>query len=178
MKSNLSIITTMVLMAIIIISSCAKKDAAPVTPEPNNEDLSLYQNSKDTAGFVWYKNSSAILNIASLPGHDSPKIRTRYNYKAAEKLDINGKVITGSVFAENSLIVKELFDASNNFVEYAVMCKAPSSPNADAYGWVWGIYKPDGTVESSATGLGASCTGCHKNTAGSIDLTLMNAGHP
>jgi len=164
-------------MTLIIVYSCSKKNADPV-PVEDNEDLSLYLHSKDTTGFVWYKNDDTILGIATLPGHDLPKVRTRYNAEAASKLDANGKVIVGSVFATNSLIVKELFDTLNNFKEYAVMCKAPNSPNADAYGWVWGIYSPAGDVESSVKGQGASCTGCHQNTAGSIDLTLMNAGHP
>lgn len=177
MKYTISGILCILTAAAIVLNACSKKDD-PAPDAVNAEDQELYQAALVTSGSAWYKLDPAVLDKAVGSGHDDPKLRTRYNSKAAEKLDVTGKVIAGSVFDENSAIIKELYDASGKLVRYAVMCKAPGSANTDAYGWVWGVYSPTGDVQHSVTLKGVGCTGCHKNLAGNIDLSTMNVTHP
>lgn len=176
MKKNLSIITTVALLAIISISSCKKdKEESNRADDLNKE---LHGKAANNSGAAWYKNSQAKLDKAPASGHSDPKLRTWYNSAAAIMLDTAGQVISGSIFTNGSLIVKELFDASENLTHYAVMYKSSSSEFADAHGWVWGEYSPSGSVEYSVDRKGASCTGCHSGVSGNIDLTTMHVAHP
>ncbi len=177
MKYKILNLSIAIIFSAILLNSCKKDDPDPVAVV-DPQDVELYQGAVATAGNVWYKKDATILNKASNSGHSDPKLRVRFNSTAAVKLDTAGKVISGSIFDSNSLVTKELYDASGTLLRYAVMCKAPSSPNADAYGWVWGVYRANGDVEHSATLKGSGCTGCHNGVVGNIDLTTMNVSHP
>ena len=125
---------------------------------------------------VYYKNSTDTLQRSSGSGHTAqPKLRTRYNAKAAAMLDAQGKVKAGAVFSDSSLIVKELFNAGNQIEVLAYMFKLSGADNADANGWVWGEVSPGGNVLYTVTNKGAGCNGCHST---GIDYTRMNDSHP
>ena len=140
-------------------------------------DKELLDMAQETSGFIWYKNSDALLNKSSGSGHSQPFLRTRYNTVAASMLDSTGKIISGSVFPEGSLIVKELFENSTTLDRYAVLYKKASDPNADAKGWVWGYINADGTVAEPASNKGKGCISCHSQN-GNIDYMLMNVYFP
>lgn len=133
--------------------------------------------SKATSGFVWYKNSSSLLNKSAGSGHPQSFLKTRYNSVAATKLDSDGKIMTGAKFPEGSLIVKELYDNSTTLGRYAILYKKTGSADADANGWVWGYINSDGTVAESASKKGTSCISCHSQ-AGNIVYMLMNKYFP
>jgi len=153
------------------INSCKKEKKAEGT------DKELFEMAKSTNGFVWYKNSSELLNKSSGSGHPQPFLKTRYNSVAATKLDSNGKIITGETFPEGSLIVKELYDNSTTLGRYAILYKNSGSADADAKGWIWGYINADGKVSESASKKGGSCIGCHSQ-ADNIDYMLMNKYFP
>lgn len=150
-----------------IINSCKKDKVA------SEVDQQLYEMAKTTTGFVWYKNSDSLLGKSSGSGHAEPFLRTRYNSIAATQLDANGKVQTGAVFPEGSLIVKELLNNSSTIGRYAILYKKPGSDAADAKGWVWGYIDADGTVNQPASKKGSACISCHSQ-AENIDYMLMN----
>lgn len=173
MKTKLKTIAVLsfFLITILTINSCKKEKQAEGT------DKELYEMSKNSNGFVWYKNSSSLLDKSSGSAHPQPFLRTRYNSIAATKLDSNGKVMLDAEFPEGSLIVKELFDNSTTLGRYAILYKKSASPDADAKGWVWGYINSDGAVVESASKKGTSCISCHSQ-ADNIDYMLMNKYFP
>lgn len=164
-------VLTFCFISILTIYSCKKEKVTEGT------DKELYDMSKATSGFVWYKNSSSLLDKSAGSGHPQPFLKTRYNSIAATKLDSNGKILTDAVFPEGSLIVKELYDNSTTLGRYAILYKKTGSADADANGWVWGYINSDGTVVESASKKGTSCISCHSQ-AGNIDYMLMNKYFP
>ncbi|HEX5003508.1 MAG TPA: cytochrome P460 family protein [Bacteroidia bacterium] len=162
-----------VLMLLIILSSLSCKQ------EKNNSktDQDLYDIASSYNGFTWYKNDPSFLNKSSGSGHAFPKLRTRYNLTASAVLDSNFKVTPGSVFPQESAIVKELFNSNGLLARYAVLYKRSANKDADANGWVWGYINADGSVEEPAANKGAACSGCHSQTD-NIDYMLMNKYFP
>lgn len=169
-KTNISILAFFVIAGLMFYS-CKKEKAG------KEVDNSLYEMSKTTSGFVWYKNSSTQLSKSSGSAHPFPLLRTRYNSVAAGKLNQDGKIISGSTFPEGSLIVKELNNNSSTLERYAILYKNSSSEFADAKGWVWGYINADGSVAESASNKGKSCISCHSQSD-NIDYMLMNKFFP
>ena len=158
-------------LLMILVYSC-KKETKTNNPAINTDKL-LYDLSKSTSGFVWYKNSDVLLNKSSGTGHVQSFLRTRYNAIASSKLDGSGKIIAGTVFPEGSLIVKELYGNATTLSLYAILYKKSDSPDADARGWVWGYINADGGVVDAASNKGRTCINCHSQN-GNIDYMLMN----
>jgi hypothetical protein len=173
MRKNTKIIIALSfsLLFILTINACKKDKAAAGT------DKELYDMAKETGGYTWFKNSSLLLNKSSGTGHPQTFIRTRYNAVAATKLDSSGKITTGALFPEGSLIVKELFDNATTLGRYAILYKKTGSVDADAKGWVWGYIDADGTVAEKASKKGSSCISCHSQP-NNIDYMLMNKYFP
>jgi len=140
-------------------------------------DLELYGKAQNTVGFTWFANSNTLLDKSAGSGHSNPKLRTRFNEIATQMLDSNGRVVSNAKFAEESVIVKELFDADNKLARYAVLYKDSNNEFADAQGWVWDYINVDGSVSETAENKGKACMGCHQQT-GSIDYILMNKFFP
>lgn len=140
-------------------------------------DQQLYDWSKSEEGFVWYKNTTALLPKSSGSGHAQPFIRTRYNAIAAQQLDSTGKVKENAQFSDGSLIVKELTDAKSTIQRYAILYKDSKNPIADNKGWIWGYINSDVSVQVSALDRGAQCIQCHSQS-GQIDYQLMNKFYP
>ena len=160
-------------LSIVILSmmSCTHEKSAEQT------DKELYEMSKSTNGFVWYKNSGEFLDKSTGSGHAQPLLRTRYNAIAATSLDSDGKIQAGASFPEGSLIVKELYTNENTLAIYAILYKNALSPDADTRGWVWGYINANGSVVESASKKGAACINCHSQSE-SIDYMLMNKFFP
>ncbi len=140
-------------------------------------DKMLYDMSKSSNGFIWYKKTDALLETSSGSAHPGSFLRTRYNTVAATKLDGAGKIMDGVSFPEGSLIVKELYENSTNLIRYAVLYKKSNSPDADEKGWVWGYINADGGISLAASTKGSVCKGCHSQS-GNIDYMLMNKYFP
>lgn len=152
------------------LSSC-KKD------KTEDADKELYEMSKTTTGFTWYKNSDILLDKSPGSGHPQPYLRTRYNQIAATKLSTAGTVMPDALFPDGSLIVKELFENSTTLSRYAILYKKSDHEFADAKGWVWGYVNSDGSVAEPASRKGSSCISCHSQS-GNIDYMLMNIYFP
>lgn len=162
------------MVSILTINSCTKeKETIATDKEVSGTDKELYEMAKATIGFTWYKNSNSLLNKSSGSAHPQAFLRTRYNAVAATKLDLNGKIMTGAIFPEGSLIVKELHDNSTTLGRYAILYKKSGSANADSKGWVWGYINANGDVSDPASKKGSSCISCHSQS-GNIDYMLMN----
>jgi hypothetical protein len=158
-----------IISVLLLTFSCKK--------EPKGIDGELFSLSEEDAGFVWYKNSDAFLDKSSGSGHNFPFLRTRFNAAAATQLDASGKIVDNAVFPEGSVVVKELYNSSNELERYATLYKKSDSEFADANGWVWGYIEKNGKVVESAELKGASCIGCHSQ-GGNIDYMLMNVYFP
>jgi len=168
-KKSLSALV--VIFAFIISINACKKDKA----EGTNKEL--FDMSKTTSGFTWYKNSSSILSKSSGSGHPQSLLRTRYNATAATMLDSSGKVMANASFPEGSLIVKELYDNATSLSRYAILYKQTNHIDADARGWVWGYINEDGSVAEAASKKGSACISCHLQSD-NIDYMLMNKFFP
>lgn len=171
MKNTIRYTCIILLISIIaILNNSCKKEATGI-------DKELFDMSKESSGFVWYKKSDVLLSKSSGSAHPQPYLKTRFNATAATSLDSIGKVLAGASFAEGSLIVKELYDNTTSIGRYAILYKNSGNENADANGWVWGYINADGKVAEAASKKGASCISCHSQS-GSIDYTLMNKYFP
>lgn len=168
-KNTLFTFMLLAFAGIITLYSCKKK----VT----DFDKEIFDKSKSKDGFTFYKLSSSILNKTAGSGHSDPKFVTRFNSEASQSLETSGKVKAGIKFAENSLIVKELYDKNDELTGYATMYKKTGNENADANGWVWGVYTADGKITQAASKKGSGCISCHAG-GGNIDYSLMNISIP
>lgn len=153
----------------VLAPACKKNVKGP--------DKELYDLSKSTDGYIYYKNSKTIQDKSTASGHSDARMVTRFNSVAAAMLDSNGKVKNGITFPDNSIIVKELYSKKDNLRGYAVMYKKAGDPNADANNWVWAVYTENAKVRQSVSKKGDGCIGCH-NGSGNIDLSLMNVYFP
>ena len=145
--------------------------------EAKGTDKLIFDASKKTEGFVWYKFSDELLEKSIGSGHSQPFLRTRYNEIASDMLDSSGKVLVDAKFPEGSLIVKELYDDIYTLTRYAILYKESDNKNADNNGWVWGYINTDGTVAEPSSNKGAACFNCHSQP-GNIDYMLMNSYFP
>jgi len=161
----------LLLVLLIAVLSCKKED---VSDQTDNE---LYAMAKSTSGFTTYKKTNTLLNKSNGSGHSEPFLKTRYNSNGALNLDINGKVIIGSNFADGSLIVKELYSDNTTIAKYAILYKKKGHKNADINGWVWGYLNANGEVLEPSANKGAGCISCHSQ-ADHVDYTLMNKYFP
>lgn len=160
-------------MVIFLGIACSKEDEN----KKDNTDEILYNLSKTTIDFTWFKNSSDALNKSTGSAHAYPFLKTRYNSTAATQLDENGKIKADAQFPEGSLIVKELINENSQILRYAILYKNSKNANADSRGWVWGYIDADGTVADPASNRGKSCINCHLQTE-NIDYMLMNKFFP
>jgi hypothetical protein len=171
-KNVIHLICVTTFLAVAGMMPSCKKDE-----EVTGTDKELYELATKTSGFVWYKNTSVLLNQSSGSGHPQPLLRTRYNAQAATQLDSLGKIKSDAIFPEGSLIVKELHENGSTLGRYAILYKKSSHSDADANGWVWGYINADGGVAEAASKKVASCSGCHSQTD-NIDYMLMNKYFP
>ena len=159
----------------LFAAGCKKEDSPVAAPgQPTTTEADLYMLGKNSTGFVFYKNSPDTISKGGNSGHPDAQLRTRYNSIAAKHLDITGKVKAGTVFADSSLIVKELF-TNNVLTTYVFLFKRNGDKNADANGWVWAEVSPTGTTMYAASKKGEGCITCHSV---GIDYTRMNDAHP
>ncbi len=170
LKNQQLIICLLIISGSLQLVSCSKDKT------PDKIDTELYALATNQNNNVWYKFNNSLLPKSSGSGHPQSALRTRYNSIAQSVLDANGKIIQGSSFPENSLVVKELYDGTK-LDRYAILLKRSNDAYADANGWVWGYINADGTVASSAIDKGKSCISCHSQT-GNIDYMLMNKFYP
>lgn len=168
-KKSIITLASVALFGAAFIQSCKK--------EATGSDKELYDKSKITSGFTYYKKSNAIVNKTAGSGHSDAKLATRFNSEASQSLDADGKVKSGALFADNALIVKELYDKNDKATGYAIMYKKTGDANADSKGWLWAVYSTDGTVKQSITKKGSGCVSCHSGN-GNIDNSLMNVSFP
>jgi hypothetical protein len=176
-KINVRTITIILstLLSICLVNACKKE--VNVNDSMNNtqvkSDKLLYDMSKSTSGFTWFKKSDVLLSKSSGSVHPQSFMRTRYNTIAAIKLDASGRIMPGITFPEGSLIVKELHDNATTLARYAILYKKSDSPDADSKGWVWGYINANGGVAEPASNKGSACISCHSQS-GNIDYMLMN----
>jgi len=136
-------------------------------------DQELFELVKNTKEWSYWANSQDTLLKGNGSGHIENKLQTRYNLLASASLDESGIVKAGIQFQEGSLIVKDLFiDSELNTI--AVMYKNAESPHKADNDWVWGYFRPDGSIRSEISTGAKNCQYCH---APGIDFTLMNAAH-
>lgn len=154
-----------------VVLSCSDKgvDNTPVIVT----DAQLLALAQSPGEWVYYKNSADTLLKNPSSAHDEPRLRTRYNIKAATQLDASGKVRLDPNFPDSSLVVKELF-TGQSITTLAIMFKLRSAANAGG-GWVWSELDANGSAKISAASKGTGCVSCH--SAG-IDYTRMNDTHP
>lgn len=146
-----------------------EQGTGPLVPDETLKSL-----TQAAVTWTYFRNSPALIPRASSSPHPETTIRVRYNAFAASQLDATGRVKTGAVFPDSSVIVKELYNGTT-LSTIAVMAKFTGSQSAGFGGWVWAVYGADGSVQYSTTGRGGACSSCHSN---GIDYTRMNDSHP
>jgi hypothetical protein len=154
-------------------AGCSDQGALSSTPPVEIDDASLYRMQAEAGGWTWFGLTADTLTGGSTTAHE-PRIRVRYNAKAATRLTQGGRVIAGAVFPDSSFIVKELYTGSQ-LTTIAFMYKMRGAANASAAGWIWAESDGTGRVKIPAARRGTGCEGCH---ATGIDFTRMNDTHP
>ena len=165
---------TLFFLCLLVACTKEKETITPVvTTETKTSDQLLFEKAKSVVDFKWFENADSLYKKSSGSGHGQAFFKTRFNEIAASVLDSNGRMVDGNVFANGSLIVKELYKDAQTLDLYAILYKDSKNVDADAKGWVWGYLRPDGNVAVSASKKGTSCISCHSQT-GNIDYVLMN----
>ncbi len=160
---------------LLVVGGCKTDPLDGLTPGtgPAVSDAALYALSQSNGSWTYYKRSATPIRRESRP-HAEPYALVRYNALAASQLDAAGKVRSGAVFPDSSVIVKELSNGTT-VSTYAIMMKVRNSSSAGFGGWIWAELGPNGTVIYSTSRRGAGCSGCHES---GIDYTRMNDSHP
>lgn len=154
-------------------AGCSDQGAAPSATLSGIDDAGLFLMQAEASGWTWYGLTADTLTGGSTTAHE-PRVRVRYNAKAATRLTQDGRVMTGGVFPDSSFIVKELYTGSQ-LTTIAYMYKLRGAANASETGWVWAESDGTGRVKIPASRRGSGCIGCH---ASGIDFTRMNDTHP
>jgi hypothetical protein len=150
MRNKPLFLSALIIMA-VQLNNCSHD--AEVVP---SEDEQLYAEA-NTSGLYYYQQHDSVLSAAGNSPHGTFKLR--FNQIAWDALGTDGRLPQGGTFPEGSLLVKEVI--RNNAVKfYAVMKKAPASPNA-ANGWLWIEMNADGSLLHSITEKGDACLSCH-----------------
>lgn len=147
--------------ATLALPNCQKdkEDTPGPDPKPKTPDEALFDLSKNSS-FTYYKGENKILDAATDSPHGSFKLR--FNAKAKSALDATGKLPTGGSFPDSSIVLKEVY-VGNTLQLLVPMMKLRGNANSGS-GWLWGEYKPDGTVLYSVTSKGDACVPCHSRT--------------
>jgi len=163
-----------VLVTVFHFSSGCKDEGQPVTSEPVTvTDAELFAMQLSPEGWTFFGNAPDTLTGGGNTAHE-PRLRVRYNARAGTQVNGAGRVITGAVFPDSSLIVKDLYTGSVR-TTIAYMFKLPVASNAGAGGWVWAETDGTGTPKIPASRQGTGCVGCHSP---GLDFTRMNDAHP
>lgn len=163
-----------VLAVSLAVFGC-KEDDAPTQTDLTVTDSQLYLLAKNTTSKTFYKLSADTLSKGGNSAHPGPKLRTWYNATAAMQLSAQGIVKPSPIFADSSLIVKEIYNADGTLSLYAILFKMSSATNKGPGNWVWAELNPNGTPIISASEKGAGCASCHSSA---FDYTRMNDVHP
>ena len=139
-----------------MLYSCTKDVAK--NPLLAYSDKALLDSAKNSAAFVYYKNSPTTVYSGSNGPHGAFKLK--FNKIANSVLTDAGKIPLGQTFPDGSFIVKEV--ESNGLI--AVMYKKSGS-------WLWAEYNGDGSTHYSVNKDPAVCTSCH-NQSGNRDLAV------
>jgi hypothetical protein len=165
-----------ILLPLSVFIGCKNDDSPLEQQSIEVTDAQLFHMALNTPKAAFYKNSTDTIPGNSGTAH-AGKIVVWYNAKAATQLDVQGKVKSNPVFADSSLIVKQIFNTSNNTTAYAFLFKLRSAVNAGAGGWIWSELDSSGQPLISAKARGEGCSGCHSAGSG-VDYTRMNDAHP
>lgn len=170
MRKELLIVTSLV----ILFSNGCSDEGQPVASEPITvSDAQLFAMQQTPGDWTFFGSTPDTLSGGSTTAHE-PRLRVRYNARAATQLNGSGRVITGAVFPDSSLIIKDLYTGSVR-TTIAYMFKLSGASNAASGGWVWAETDDAGTPKISASRRGTGCVGCHMT---GIDFTRMNDAHP
>ena len=157
----------------LVLPGCKDDGTNPEAVPVQVTDAQLFAMQQPVSGWVFFSNTTDTLFSGGNTGHES-RLRVRYNAHAATQLDVAGRVKTGAVFPDSSLIVKDLY-TNGVRTTVAYMFKLAAASNAAAGGWVWAETDDAGIPKASAALKGVGCTGCHSP---GIDFTRMNDAHP
>jgi hypothetical protein len=149
---------TIALAALFTMKACVYDDLSEITTA-NNTDESLFAEINGT-GYEYYQ-SGDLLSAASPSPHGS--FRLRFNGVAQTSLDGTGELPESAVFKSGAVIVKEIYNASDELVLFAVIKKAPGDINAPT-GHLFAEYALNGDVLISIESKGAACVDCHSGT--------------
>ena len=119
------------------------------------DDETLVALIKNGTEKVTWKNATNDSLFTSGSEHGSKQYKLKLNLVASAACTDAGKLPSGGVFPNTSLLVKELYSNSGGSVEsYAVMYKEDGV-------WLWAKYGVNGNVIHGFTTNSAICTGCH-----------------
>jgi hypothetical protein len=132
-------------------------------------DAELYRLVTETDPFTAYTLFPDVdsLVAGTLNGSTAhrPMVRVSLNARALGALH-GGQLPNGASFPEGSVVFKQIVESGETTL-YAVMLKASQHPYATG-GWLWGEYRPGGTVAISFAERGKGCIGCHEREAGPL----------
>lgn len=146
------IIVSVFLVSAVLWSCTKDVGSLPVTVF---DDAALYNLVKVDSGKTTWKNAANDSLFTSGAEHGSKQYKLRMNAWAKAACTDAGKLPTGGVFPDSSLLVKQLYTTPGGAVEkYAVLYKKSGA-------WLWAEYGVSGNVVKSFNSSSATCTGCH-----------------
>lgn len=151
-----------IIIVFFLITSCVSKKEEGVIIS----DATLISMLQPVSSFTYYRNSNDTLDAMS-PSPHFFYVRVRFNSKALSVLNDSVSDLNASVFPDESMVVKEVYDERGGALQsYAVMFKMRNAANSGS-GWVWSEYGPDGSIRYSAGLNGGNCVSCHSSPTNS-----------
>ncbi len=161
--------TILIILAFSIYSCVSDKEEGVVIA-----DGTIF-NLVKSSSFSFYKNKTDTLPADPSSPHTS-FMRVLFNPKAQSAMNDSLSTLTASVFPDESMIVKEVYDTKGGALQvYSVMYKLKGAAN-NGSGWIWNEFRPDGNVIYSAARKGDQCVSCHTEGVSS-DLVRTFALH-
>jgi hypothetical protein len=161
MKKIVIISVVFAILGILKISSCKKADNL------SSLDLLLYEEVSESIFTYSILTPNIVVALANSPKEWE---RIKFNSIAQNILNEDGKITSGAIFPEGSIIIKESYESFDGpLKEYSIMKKDSKNPYA-ANGWLWAEFDVTGRTTYSILNKGRSCKNCHSNPP-NIDAT-------
>jgi hypothetical protein len=157
MKNRVTLLSV-IAGAALMLNACVYHDFTEITTV-SNTDQSLFDEVNEL-GYTYYQGGALLSPVDPSP-HGLFKLR--FNTIALTSLDGTGELPENAAFKPGAVIVKEIYDANEDLLLYAVIKKAPGDASAQN-GHLWAEYALDGTPVVSIEGKGSLCIDCHGAT--------------
>ncbi|MDP2386399.1 MAG: cytochrome P460 family protein [Bacteroidota bacterium] len=155
------------LLALCVGFYACTKDVGILPQAPPLTDSLLFTYVKDSANQTPYLSTTSQSTFTSDAAHGSKLYKLMVNTKARNSMTDGGKLPVNGSFPDSSLMVKKLYNTSNQVDFYAVMYKKDGA-------WKWAEFNASGTVVKSINSNSDNCISCHASDRDRVNTFVVH----